>query len=84
MCHDGLHGQSDVASLVVAAKIRATTQRAKSAEMLLMDVIMQVMFGGGGTTPRYYYDVNDIRRTDLRSQCDLTSLVVVAKIRATT
>ena len=63
---------------MVAAKIRATTQRAKSAEMLLVDVIMQVMFGGGGTTPRHCHDVNDICHTDLRAQCDLTSLVVVA------
>lgn len=72
---------------MVVAKIRAATQRAKSAEMLLANVMVQVtvtVFGGGGTTPRHYHDVNDICRANLWSRCDLTSLVVVAKIRATT
>jgi len=42
---------------VVAANIRVTIQRVKSA-----NVVFQVMFGGSGPTPRYYRNVNDIAK----------------------
>lgn len=52
--------------------------------MLLVEVMVQRMFGGGGTDPRYCHDVSDVYHADLRDQRDLTSSVVVANIRATT